>query len=109
MSAAGRLLQALQYLHSRNIVHRDLKPENILLKRSCSSHAEGSSSSPAPPTVKIADFGLAKLVGEKKVRAPLSALFAAAASRSFAAFELAGHVDVLRHAAVLCTGGAGVA
>ena len=60
-----QLLQALQYLHSRNIVHRDLKPENILLQRS--SHAEGSSSSPAPPTVKIADFGLAKLVGEKKV------------------------------------------
>ena len=61
-----QLLQALQYLHSRNIVHRDLKPENILLERA--PHADGSpSSSPAPPNVKIADFGLAKLVGEKKV------------------------------------------
>ena len=34
-----QLLQALQYLHSRNIVHRDLKPENILLERS--AHADG--------------------------------------------------------------------
>ena len=68
VSAAGRLLQALEYLHSRGIVHRDLKPENILVQRSCSTHADGSSSSPAPPNVKIADFGLAKLVGNDKVR-----------------------------------------
>jgi serine/threonine protein kinase len=44
-----RLLAAVYYLHEhRNIVHRDLKPENVL----CSS----------PTHVKLADFGLAKIV-----------------------------------------------
>ncbi len=43
-----QICQALQYAHDQGIVHRDIKPENILLGR------QGS--------VKIADFGLAKLV-----------------------------------------------
>ncbi|KAG7364684.1 WD40 repeat-containing protein [Nitzschia inconspicua] len=44
-----RLLSAVYYLHEhRNIVHRDLKPENVL----CSSSTN----------VKLADFGLAKIV-----------------------------------------------
>jgi serine/threonine protein kinase len=44
-----RLLSALYYLHEHcNIVHRDLKPENIL----CTS----------PTHVKLADFGLAKIM-----------------------------------------------
>lgn len=47
--AMRRLLSAIHYLHEdSNIVHRDLKPENIL----CSS----------PTHVKLADFGLAKIV-----------------------------------------------
>ena len=47
--AMRRLLSAVHYLHHEaNIVHRDLKPENIL----CSS----------PTHVKLADFGLAKIV-----------------------------------------------
>jgi serine/threonine protein kinase len=41
------LCDALQYAHDHGIVHRDIKPENILLGR------DG--------TLKIADFGLAKL------------------------------------------------
>jgi len=41
---------ALQYAHDQGVLHRDIKPENILLD------AQGR--------VKIADFGIAKLVGD---------------------------------------------
>merc|ERR1719197_2248574 len=45
------LCDALNHLHARKIVHRDLKPENLLY------------SSPADDaTIKVADFGLARLV-----------------------------------------------
>ncbi|MEY4490091.1 MAG: hypothetical protein RIQ79_2599, partial [Verrucomicrobiota bacterium] len=43
------ICEALQYAHEKGVVHRDIKPENLLLDR------EGR--------VKIADFGIAALVG----------------------------------------------
>ncbi|KAI4288731.1 MAG: hypothetical protein L6R35_002010 [Caloplaca aegaea] len=47
-----QLFQGIKYLHERNIVHRDIKPENILL-------------SDKNLSVKLADFGLAKIIGEE--------------------------------------------
>jgi calcium/calmodulin-dependent protein kinase I len=46
-----QIANALKYLHEQNIVHRDLKPENLLF-----SNAEAE-------VLKLADFGLAKVIG----------------------------------------------
>jgi tRNA A-37 threonylcarbamoyl transferase component Bud32 len=46
------ICEALQFAHQHGVVHRDIKPENVLLDR------EGR--------VKIADFGVAKLLGEPR-------------------------------------------
>jgi len=47
-----KIVSAISYLHSVNVVHRDLKPENLLLKNPTDIHE-----------IKIADFGLSKIVG----------------------------------------------
>jgi len=49
LAIVPQICEALQYAHDRGIVHRDIKPENILVDKS--------------GQVKIADFGLAKIVG----------------------------------------------
>ena len=49
------VLHAVQYLHSLGIVHRDLKPENLL-------YAWDDPRSPYHNTVKVADFGMSKLI-----------------------------------------------
>src|SRR4029079_625656 len=46
------MAEALAAAHAKGIVHRDLKPENIFVE-------------PEPPdTIKIVDFGIAKLAGD---------------------------------------------
>ncbi len=50
-----QVCEALQFAHDEGVVHRDIKPENIMLDRR--------------GRVKIADFGLAKLLGAKTDRA----------------------------------------
>lgn len=49
LTIVPQICDALQFAHDHGIVHRDIKPENILL------NSKGQ--------VKIADFGLAKLIG----------------------------------------------
>ena len=49
LAIVPHLCDALQYAHNQGVVHRDIKPENILLGK------DGQ--------VKIADFGLSRLLG----------------------------------------------
>ena len=50
LAIVPKICDALQYAHGQGIVHRDIKPENILMDK------EGH--------VKIADFGIAKILGD---------------------------------------------
>ena len=51
LAIVPHLCDALQYAHDQGFVHRDIKPENILMAK------DGA--------VKIADFGLSRLVGNE--------------------------------------------
>ena len=53
-----QICDALQYAHGQGVVHRDIKPENILIDKS--------------GEVKIADFGLAKLVDTESMLGSLT-------------------------------------
>ena len=50
LAIVPQICEALHFAHDEGIVHRDIKPENILIDKR--------------GRVKIADFGLAKLLGE---------------------------------------------
>jgi serine/threonine protein kinase len=53
----SQVLAALSEAHDAGIVHRDLKPENIMLVSRGGEDFAGQ-------TVKVADFGIAKMLGE---------------------------------------------
>ena len=52
LAIVPQICDALQFAHDQGIVHRDIKPENILMDRR--------------GRVKVADFGLAKIVGMER-------------------------------------------
>jgi predicted Ser/Thr protein kinase len=53
-----QICDALQYAHDEGVVHRDIKPENILIDRK--------------GRVKIADFGIAKILGNNPAQQNLT-------------------------------------
>lgn len=63
LAVVPKICEALQYAHNEGILHRDIKPENVLI--------DGKG------RVKIADFGIAKLVGDAETGVRLTASGAA--------------------------------
>ncbi|HSW20327.1 MAG TPA: serine/threonine-protein kinase, partial [Ramlibacter sp.] len=55
LSIAARVAQALAYAHGHNVVHRDIKPANIMYE-------------PQSDTVKVTDFGIARITDASKTR-----------------------------------------
>ena len=58
LSIVARVAQALAYAHRQQVVHRDIKPANIMLDL-------------ASDSVKVTDFGIARLTDSSKTRTGL--------------------------------------
>ncbi|KAG8182072.1 hypothetical protein JTE90_008607 [Oedothorax gibbosus] len=61
-----QIAEAMKVLNQKEVVHRDLKPQNILL-----CHSGAANPPPSQITLKIADFGFARFLGEGAMAATL--------------------------------------
>ncbi|XP_062501439.1 serine/threonine-protein kinase ULK2-like isoform X2 [Corticium candelabrum] len=62
-----QIASAMGAIHALGIIHRDLKPQNLLLHHSNKPNPHV----PANITVKLADFGFARFLGEQSMAATL--------------------------------------
>ena len=85
LALVPRICEALQYAHDEGVWHRDIKPENILLD--------------ARGRVKIADFGIAKLVAEAPSAVNLTATGAALGTPQYMAPKQIEHPAEADHRA----------
>lgn len=85
LAIVPQICEALQYAHDAGVVHRDIKPENILLDR------RGQ--------VKIADFGLAKLLGQAPSAVSLTGSRQAVGTPHYMAPEQIENPQVVDHRA----------
>ena len=58
LSIVARVAEALAYAHRQNVVHRDIKPANIMYE-------------PQTDTVKVTDFGIARITDSSKTKTGL--------------------------------------
>lgn len=85
LTLVPKICDAIQFAHEQGVLHRDIKPENILLD------SQGQ--------VKIADFGIAKLVGEDSPDLTLTLRGARLGTPTYMAPEQVEHPGTVDHRA----------
>ena len=85
LALVPKICEALQFAHDEGILHRDIKPENILVDKK--------------GRVKIADFGIAKLIGAKEIDHGLTATGVTMGSTCYMAPEQIEHTKTVDYRA----------